>query len=122
MLKNKLKGIFLEIPEEFQKWVQFGVISNPKHLEKFTSDSDGILSDMKELSAKFSDSTTTAAAIDSILSKRDIYLDNPYAENQPNVPEGYVKLSYEEEQEAFENGWVDDVIEVNFDSYFLLKK
>jgi len=120
--RNNLQGIFLEIPEELQKWVQFGIISNPKYLEKFTSDSDGILSDVKDLKAKVSDSTTTAAAIDSILYKRDIILDNPYAENQPNVPEGYVKLSYEEEQEAFENGWVDDVIEVNFDAYYLLKK
>ena len=120
--KNKLKGIFLEIPEELQKWVQFGIISNPKHLEKFTSDSEGILSDVRQLKLNVSDSATSAAAIDSILAKRDIILDNPYAENQPNVPEGYVKLSYEEAEQAFADDRVEDVIEVNFDAYYLLKK
>lgn len=120
--RNKAAGFILSLPEELQEWVQFGIISNPEHLQKFIGDVDGIMADTEKLKANVSDSATTAAVIDMVLSKRDIYLDNPKADNKTTVPDGYVKLSYEEAEQAFADDLVDDVIEINFDAYYLLKK
>ena len=120
--RNKAAGFILSLPEELQEWVQFGIISNPEHLQKFIDDVDGIMADTEKLKANVSDSATSAAAIDMVLSKRDIYLDNPKADNKTTVPDGYVKLSYEEAEQAFADDLVDDVIEINYDGYYLLKK
>ena len=120
--RNKAAGFILSLPEELQEWAQFGIISNPEHLQKFIGDVDGIMADTEKLKANVSDSATTAAVIDMVLSKRDIYLDNPKADNKTTVPDGYVKLSYEEAEQAFADDLVDDVIEINFDAYYRLKK
>lgn len=120
--KKELEGIMLKMPEDVQKYVTAQILGNPENLELLMNNL-GMLGDEIQGEEKLNNTIENDKAfniVDSLMYNVGINLDNPYAENVNNIPDGYVELSDNEFDEFIDD--IEDVKEVNGINYYLLKK
>lgn len=120
--KRELEGIMLKMPEEVRKDFTAQILGNQENVEK-------LIENLSELSDKIEDNEKLNSTIendkaynivDSLMNGFDINLDNPYAENVSNIPDGYVELSDDELYEFADD--IEESKEFNGITYYLLKK
>lgn len=107
--KNELQGLFLKIPDDISKNIQYEIFSDPENTKKAIESLPQILSAYEKNASKISakiDSAANIAIIYDSFNKNGVPLNNPKVQDTTSIPNGYKEISFEEYLKL--NDMIDD--------------